>query len=333
MDRTRFAKAVAALNPNQGKNQQQPSQQTNIVRIVMSVEEDNAIQAIQQRQKEIEEKINKSTQNVNTLKQMAISNESEINEVRKEIINQVNQRMDVLVNKSNDEIKGKEQKINGHVMTLKEYKKSLSDANLRCDEMLTDQNMDKGKRKTKITKLSKEIVNRNMKNLEIIPKVKVKMDKDTLMQSIANFGNIASFITAPRLTVKDITETTATVKYFCVLGDIYFDLICFVNIPIQVKFNNIKQDYECVVELKQDSKSNDDEKIDNEWKQIRSAFNAKEYVIRNLEDGKAYALRAKYQNTKNKAGYGLYCDTKTFKTSLVVFIFFHIISVNPSFPE
>ena len=71
--------------------------------------------------------------------------------------------------------------------------------------------------------------------------------------------------------------------------------------------------------MKEDSKTNDDEKIDDEWKQICSVRGVKQYGLKGLDDNRQYLVRGRL---RNNIGYGLYCDPKTFKTSLVLFIMF-----------
>eukprot|EP01083_Nonionella_stella_P179713 638892_1 len=123
----RFADGVSFLKPKRKKD-----------RIVLTPEEANAIDIIEQRQTEIRARISEETNNINTLAQVAKANEDEANRVRKVVINAVNKRFDDLVSRCNVERGKKEEMITKYVQELKTYDKALTDANAKCDELLED---------------------------------------------------------------------------------------------------------------------------------------------------------------------------------------------------
>eukprot|EP01083_Nonionella_stella_P240307 840177_1 len=118
------------------------------------------------------------------------------------------------------------------------------------------------------------------------------MNKNNAMQFINNFGKVNSWTypDAPIIAVKDITETSAAVI-----------------------FNNIRDKYECTLELCEnyDGHDDDEKKIDNNWKQMAIIKKKNKYDITSLKSNTTHGIRAKY---KNEFGFGEMCDAVLFKT-------------------
>eukprot|EP01084_Bolivina_argentea_P252072 423015_1 len=286
----RFAKSVAALTSNQKPSPSKPA----VIRIVLTIEEETAINTIHKRQQGIKQKIDKAANNMNILKKLSKTNENEVNEFRKQAIVQFNQRMDAIITKSNVEIKKKEQIISSYINKLKAYNKSLGDANSQCENLLNDTQMDKTKRKIKIVNISKDAIKIEIKQLNITPKVKVEIDRNEVMKYLNNIGIVNNyyFPDKPNIVINNITETTATVR-----------------------FNNIKPSYACMIELSEDYKVDDDEKkVDHKWKEVCLVKNENSYNLISLKDDKDYGIRVKY---KNEHGFGELCDAVIFKTKKI----------------
>eukprot|EP01083_Nonionella_stella_P306890 1076576_1 len=287
MDANRFAKAVASLKPKKKKD-----------RIVLSAEEGVAIENIEQRQKETRARITKETNNINTLAQVAKANEDEANRVRKVVINAVNKRFDDLISRCNVERGKKEEMITKHVEELKTYDKALTDANAKCDELLEDGTMDKLARKRRIVGVSQNVLKTQMKDVNVTPKIKIKMNENEILKYIESIGSVNSFgyPQAPNIKVENVQSTAATVRV--------------------MMMNEIEATYECALELCDDYALNDDEKKNEiQWKQMSLIKAKKEENLTQLKQDMVHGVRARY---KNEQGFGSWCKPVTFKTKKIL---------------
>eukprot|EP01083_Nonionella_stella_P039486 107391_1 len=203
MGASRFAKAVSTLKPNKKKE-----------RIVLSAEEGDAIDNIDKRQKETDARINEATNDINTLTQVAKDNEDEVNAVRKEAVTALNKRFDNLISQYNAERAKKEEMIVKHVEALKAYNGALIGANSKCDELLEDSAMDKGKRKREIVCVSRDVLKTQIKDINMAPKVKIDVDKNEILQYISRIGSVNGYVypQPPRMAVDNVESTSATVR-------------------------------------------------------------------------------------------------------------------------
>ena len=129
------------------------------------------------------------------------------------MIKQINQRIDTLINKSNNKIKEKEEILTRHLAQLNAYNDKLITANSQCMTKLNTQNMDKSQRKSDIMDISQGILRKNVNEIEIVPKVDVEMNMDSFISIVGDFGNINDhkYPIKPILNVTNITTSTATV--------------------------------------------------------------------------------------------------------------------------
>eukprot|EP01083_Nonionella_stella_P119932 358898_1 len=93
----RFANAVNKLSTGSLPQISNP----NIVRIVLSQEEDDAMNGIVRKKEEIQSKTMDIFKDVKALKSIMTMNENQINTFRKELMAQLNKRMDELISISN----------------------------------------------------------------------------------------------------------------------------------------------------------------------------------------------------------------------------------------
>eukprot|EP01083_Nonionella_stella_P276851 941111_1 len=279
----RFADGVSFLKPKRKKD-----------RIVLSAEEGVAIDNIDKRQNAIRARINKETDNINTLAQVAKANEDEANRVRKVVINAVNKRFDDLISRCNVERGKKEEIIVKHMEELKAYDKALTDANAKCDELLEDGTMDKLARKRRIVGVSQNVLKTQMKDVNVTPKIEIKMNQNEMLKYIESIGSVNSFgyPQAPNIKVENVQSTAATVRV--------------------MMMNEIEATYECAVDLCENYAHNDDEKKNEiQWKQMCLIKDKKEENMTQLKQDMAHAVRARY---KNKHGFGPWSKPVTFKT-------------------
>eukprot|EP01083_Nonionella_stella_P069196 184345_1 len=284
----RFVKAVQSLsNPPTKSTDSAPKQ---VVRVVLTEQEDQAINKILAKKRQINEDINSRENDINTLKKTAKSNDNEINTLTKEFINALRISMGKLIEQSNLETNKKNDILSHHVDTLKMYVQSLNDANSQIDALLNDPNVDKLKRKAKILNISESVLDTNIDNIDVMAKVEVEIRKQQVLDFIHQIGTIISYNypDKPRLSVTDITWSSATIQ-----------------------FDNIKSPYEGVLELTVGSPDDDETKTDYNWKQICSIKNEDSYSITNLESNTSHAVRAKY---KAHRGFGAYCRPILFQT-------------------
>eukprot|EP01084_Bolivina_argentea_P313411 542754_1 len=282
----RFADGVSSLKPKKKKD-----------RIVLSAEEGVAIENIEQRQKETRARIAKEIDNINTLAQVAKANEDEANRVRKVVINAVNKRFDDLISRCNVERGKKEEIIVKHMEELKAYDKALTGANAKCDELLEDGTMDKLARKRRIVSVSQNVLKTQMKDVNVTPKIKIKMNENEILKYIESIGSVNSFgyPQAPNIKVENVQSTAATVRV--------------------MMMNEIEATYECALELCDDYALNDDEKKNEiQWKQMSLIKAKKEENLTQLKQDMAHAVRARY---KNEQGFGSWCKPVTFRTKKI----------------
>ena len=225
---SRFSKAVAALSTT-APTSKQPPQKPSVakpVRVLISTEEHKALQDINTRREEIKKTINKELVKVNKLNETSKLNTKQLNKFRKDMIYQINQRVDQLINESDKIINDKKDIIGKNIKSLQDLDKSLNNADSQCNQLLDDTSIDIGKRKTKLLKVSANALKQEMKETQVGIKVGVKIDNDGVIGFINKIGQIVDeeeVYIVPALSVTDIKDTSATVL-FC----LYACAICFV---------------------------------------------------------------------------------------------------------
>eukprot|EP01083_Nonionella_stella_P258225 882907_1 len=97
----RFVKAIKKLS---SQSQSQANIAAKVIRIVLSQEEDDAMNQVANIYDQVGTHLNTLKNDINSLQNMGKENENIINDFRKEIIQKINQRMDFLIAKSNKTI-------------------------------------------------------------------------------------------------------------------------------------------------------------------------------------------------------------------------------------
>ncbi len=212
MSSVRFAKAVKSLA---SESTSPSTQKMKIVRIVLSKEEDDAINNIHHRKEEVNKYINNTLNDIKTLKTVSSRNENELTLFRKQCITQINQRFDALISKSNKQIADKSNILSKYVESLKRYTQKLQNAECKTNELLNDSAVSKTKRRTKIINISNNILTENIATTNIMSKVSIEMNKKDILQYIAGIGSVRdwTYPNTPNISVNDITASSATVWF------------------------------------------------------------------------------------------------------------------------
>eukprot|EP01084_Bolivina_argentea_P119515 211884_1 len=99
-----------------------------VVRVVLSTEEDDALNIINNELEKVSLYLNKLNDYISSLNNISSQNEDKINKFKKEIMNQLNVRMNELCNKSNYETNKKKENIQLYINNIKKYSSSLYEA-------------------------------------------------------------------------------------------------------------------------------------------------------------------------------------------------------------
>eukprot|EP01083_Nonionella_stella_P300591 1027065_1 len=298
----RFANAVKKLSTGGSLRQMN---NPNIVRIVLSQEEDDAMNGITRKKEEIQSKTMDILKNVKTLKGIMTTNENQINTFRKELIVQLNKRMDELISISNGTAQKTITTLNQAASQLTVYTKQLSDAESQTNSLLQDTSINALNRKQQIMNISKAILSSiQMPQINVTPKIVVQFDKEKILKYIGVIGAVDDCEAPPpppNISVKDIKSTSASV-----------------HIP---RNKSLDETYSCIIEMcKKDEQigcnDNDDEKRNNaddvQWKTIATLKDNEDvYHMTSLTQCTTYKIRAKY-NHKNR--FGPYSKILEFKT-------------------
>eukprot|EP01083_Nonionella_stella_P106228 306229_1 len=297
----RFANAVHKLSTDSLPQMNNP----NIVRIVLSQEEDDALNGITRKKEEIQSKTMDILKNVKTLKGIMTTNENQINTFRKELIVQLNKRMDELISISNGTAQKTITTLNQAASQLTVYTKQLSDAESQTNSLLQDTSINALNRKQQIMNISKAILSSiQMPQINVTPKIVVQFDKEKILKYIGVIGAVDDCEAPPpppNISVKDIKSTFASVH---------------------IRRNKSSDAmYSCVIEMCKKNEQigrndNDDEKRNNaddvQWKTIATLKDNEDvYHMASLVHCTTYKIRAKY-NHKNR--FGPYSKILQFKT-------------------
>eukprot|EP01084_Bolivina_argentea_P190027 326680_1 len=280
-----FSKAVAKLRESSGAGTTAAKQ---IVRIVLSQEEDNAITEINQKCSNVLAYVDQLKKDMNGLTDASKEIEAKINQFEQESINKIKSRMNELRKQANIEINKQKQQISNHLQKCEAYKTLLNEAQKKQNTLLTDDKLDKSKRKTKLLHVNKSVLNENdmMKNkLNYNGLITVDFDKISFFKSIENVGRVNNnnYPNPPIVIVKNVMSSEAIVE-----------------------FTEVKSELECCIEI---SCVDEDEK--GNWNTVATIKNKNTYKITNLQSNKSYKVRSKY---KNQSGWSNYSQIASFKT-------------------
>eukprot|EP01084_Bolivina_argentea_P159335 277500_1 len=141
---TKARKAIISLHKQSNVDNKE------IVRVILSKEEDDVMNSISAKQNEISNYLQQLSNDIailnNTIKQI----EMELNEFENNIKNKIKLRINELKQKSKQEINIKQKQITLHINAIKQYESSLKNAESLCNKLLNDTDLDKSKRKTEI---------------------------------------------------------------------------------------------------------------------------------------------------------------------------------------
>eukprot|EP01084_Bolivina_argentea_P190028 326681_1 len=198
--------------------------------------------------------------------------------------------MNELRKQANIEINKQKQQISNHLQKCEAYKTLLNEAQKKQNTLLTDDKLDKSKRKTKLLHVNKSVLNENdmMKNkLNYNGLITVDFDKISFFKSIGNVGSINNnnYPDPPVMIVKTVTSSEATVA-----------------------FTEVKSELECCIEM---SCVDEDEK--GNWNPVATIKNQNMYEFTNLQSNKSYKVKSKY---KNQNGWSKYSDIVSFTTKI-----------------
>eukprot|EP01084_Bolivina_argentea_P190029 326682_1 len=285
-----FSKAVAKLRESSGAGTTAAKQ---IVRIVLSQEEDNAITEINQKCSNVLAYVDQLKKDMNGLTDASKEIEAKINQFEQESINKIKSRMNELRKQANIEINKQKQQISNHLQKCEAYKTLLNEAQKKQNTLLTDDKLDKSKRKTKILEIKNNTLNNNILNnkMKFNPIVTVEFDANKIRDFIKNIGHINNYNypIPPVFSVRNITVSAATIEF---------------------KEMNDLLDYNIEI----NSNGYDDEKKSS-WNELVTLKNKKTYLCSNLKENKLYTLRSK---CKNEHGWSKYSDIVSFKTKKVI---------------
>eukprot|EP01084_Bolivina_argentea_P167729 291039_1 len=273
----------------------QPSPQK-LVRVVLSQDEDNAINDINNKYNQVKTYLNTLNNNIKNLKKVSKENKTKINSMENEILNKIKNRMNELRDKSDKEINKKQQKIQLHINNVKNYEISLNKAQINHNKLLHDDTLDKTKRKIKIMKVNKNIKHGNIMNNKpnFNAMVSIQFNKKQIDNFIQTLGNVNNnnYPNAPKCFVKNITDSSAVIE--------------FREMASRLEHSIEINDYVCdnIVD------NEDDEKGIN-WKELDVIKNKITYFCDNLKDNKTYKIRTR---CRNEYGYSLYSKQISFKT-------------------
>eukprot|EP01084_Bolivina_argentea_P116123 206386_1 len=290
----RFAKSVSSLSSTH-MTPKRCLEPTTPVDMLITKEEQNALNNITQKRKYIISKISELLHDINTLQPTSKSNTDHLNQFRNNIIIHLNRRIDELIVKSDQIIAQKKQMVTDQIISLQNTNKSLDLLELKSKEFLQNSTININTRQNRIINLAQGalILTSQIEEFDIRPKVTVKLEKP-LSQIVAFINNMIDIDDhdvplIPDITVSDIKKTSATVT-----------------------INNMKTSWECSLamcrnynHLRQDH---------NQWKHLNSIQHKNNYSITTLENDTNYGLSARYKNKRRK--YGEWCKPIVFKTML-----------------
>ena len=185
--------------------------QKNIV--IVSQEEQDIHDDITTKYSLINDKLFELNKNIKLLDDANKENKMKINSIRTEMIKRLNYRFNELIKQSEAQILQKQNILNLYAQNLKIQQNKLYDAKLKYNIYLTDEGMNIKQRKQKIMELNTDIPCENIEKIDVIPKVKVCLNKDELLEFVDSVGNVRNYSTPtqPIITVGNVTPSTATV--------------------------------------------------------------------------------------------------------------------------
>eukprot|EP01083_Nonionella_stella_P250637 865590_1 len=287
VSRRRFAKGVKSLSESPNDANNTPSTKE-IVHIIITEQEQAAIVKIKEKTNHLNETLQTVMAGIDANKQTAKSHQKYIDNMEKELILKIQERMTHLKSEYKQSMDSKHQKLEGYVNLLQERIKAANEAQSHVDKLLIDTTIDAQKRKTKIVSLSND-VSTKVEVPDIAAKIQVKINKDKIFEYIARIGSVECFGIpgAPSFSVSDIECISATVVY-----------------------RNKKLSYGHDIELARSYSGNDDEKADWETATMQEISKDK-YKVLNLHPHTAYGVRSKF---KTEHGCSKYSDVSTFTT-------------------
>ena len=293
--------ADAANNAHSNNSQSPSSPHTNIVAVVVSQQEQDIHTNIISKHSLINDQLIEINENMKLLNNIKQQNKTKINSIRTELIKRINYRFNELIKESEFISTQKQSILNVYSDKLKAKQNELYNLKLRYNSYLVDEGMDIKQRKRKILAMNDEIESQNVEYIDVIPKVKVSLNKDELFHYVENIGNIRGYTNPKSPIISSQSATPSTVK-------IGFDNIKDDNIEVLME----------IAEIDPDDDLNDDEEMKLDYHEIDDEDFERQrndkYVINKLKDDQQYSLRARY---KNRYGFSEYSKSLMIRTKKI----------------
>eukprot|EP01084_Bolivina_argentea_P088854 160420_1 len=190
IEANRFKKAIVSLSSHSSA----PIFERRISKsqiIILSGSENDAINNLNNKKEEINTNIKNITNRIDILKEINKLNEENINIFKQQIIDKINERLQYLSTKANEEITSNMNILSDHLQSLQKYNNEMNDTEYKINNiLLTDTQLNKQKREKRIVELSGNALDKQLIEPEITSQIKININKNIIFNDIHKIGII-----------------------------------------------------------------------------------------------------------------------------------------------